>query len=74
METPAFLRASLHFIGWPGAQATTVRLHNGCSYTVCAKYWVTNSGSCPSGYYPGGPDETKACPSGSTDYDVYLCG
>ncbi|KAH6557884.1 hypothetical protein KP509_28G024300 [Ceratopteris richardii] len=179
METPAFLRVSFHFIGalflcillgWPGSQATTVRLHNGCSYTVCAKYWVPNSpiggacseqgpggvwsvgvdggwsaatmwaiantgcggqacntgppggvtqfeftiassggndyydvssiagyniamqvvptngacptiicrgqdgGSCPSGYYPGGPDETKACPSGSTDYDVYLCG
>ncbi|KAH7293389.1 hypothetical protein KP509_28G024000 [Ceratopteris richardii] len=153
-----------------GAQATTVRLHNSCNYTVCAKYWVPNSpigGACsqqglggvwsvglnggwsaatmwaiantgwsgqvcntgppssvtqfeftiassggndyydvssitryniamrviptngayptiicrdqddnsyPSGYYPGGPDMTKAFASGSTDYDVYLCG
>ncbi|KAH7293384.1 hypothetical protein KP509_28G023700 [Ceratopteris richardii] len=65
MEMPAFLRVAFLFTsaiflgslsGWSGAQATTVRLHNSCSYTVCAKYWVPNSsigGAC-SQQAPGG--------------------
>ncbi|MCO5579935.1 hypothetical protein L7F22_033802 [Adiantum nelumboides] len=48
-----------------------VPTNSGCATVVCRGQ---DGGSCPSGFYPNGPDATKACGTGTTDYDVYLCG
>ncbi|MCO5548012.1 hypothetical protein L7F22_001468 [Adiantum nelumboides] len=44
--------------------------NSGCPVIDCRG---SDAATCPTGYYEGGPDATKACGTGSTDYDVYLC-
>ncbi|KAI5078531.1 hypothetical protein GOP47_0006202 [Adiantum capillus-veneris] len=47
-----------------------VPTNGGCPSIICQG---TTAATCPSGFYPGGPDATKSCGTGTTDYDVYLC-
>eukprot|EP00250_Pteridium_aquilinum_P027124 c34258_g1_i1 orf=1-519(-) len=46
-----------------------VPTNGGCTVVDCGG---NTAATCPQGFYPGGPDETKACTTG-TDYNIYLC-